>query len=155
MMWLILLLIVVGLFLLVTEVVLLPGITVAGVGAFLSCGGAIWLAFDRYGTSAGIATVVAVAVLALVALAVSLKTKTWQRFSLKQKIDGVSQPDVSRLVKEVACGVTLTRLAPMGKVVIDGQSYEAKSIDSYIDPKTEVTVIGFENFSLIVKPNKK
>ena len=39
----------------------------------------------------------------------------------------------------------------MGKVNIAGKEYEAKSLDSYIDQRTEVEVIGFENFTIIVK----
>jgi hypothetical protein len=33
-------------------------------------------------------------------------------------------------------------------------SYEAKTTGSFVDPKTEVEVIGFENFNVIVKPVK-
>ena len=48
-------------------------------------------------------------------------------------------------------GVTVSRLSPMGKVEIAGRMYEAKSVDAYIDPKQAVEVVGFENFSVIVK----
>jgi membrane-bound ClpP family serine protease len=39
----------------------------------------------------------------------------------------------------------------MGKVNIAGKIYEAKSVDSYIDQRSEVEVVGFENFTVIVK----
>jgi membrane-bound ClpP family serine protease len=39
----------------------------------------------------------------------------------------------------------------MGTVVIDGTTYEAKSLDAYIDPRSEVEVIGVENFTVLVK----
>ena len=39
----------------------------------------------------------------------------------------------------------------MGKILIDGRVYEAKSIDAYIDQRSEVEVVGFENFTVIVK----
>ena len=39
----------------------------------------------------------------------------------------------------------------MGKVLINGKEYEAKSVDSYIDQRQEVTVVGFENFTVIVR----
>ena len=39
----------------------------------------------------------------------------------------------------------------MGKVEIDGKLYEAKSGGEYINQRTEVEVIGFENFTVIVK----
>ena len=39
----------------------------------------------------------------------------------------------------------------MGNVDIAGKIYEAKSVDSYIDQRSEVEVVGFENFAVIVK----
>jgi membrane-bound ClpP family serine protease len=39
----------------------------------------------------------------------------------------------------------------MGKISINGKIYEAKSVDVYIDQKQSVEVVGFENFSVIVK----
>jgi membrane-bound ClpP family serine protease len=54
-------------------------------------------------------------------------------------------------VKIGDCGVTISRLSPMGKVLIGGKEYEAKSAEAYIDQRSEVTVIGFENFTIIVK----
>ena len=48
-------------------------------------------------------------------------------------------------------GVTLSRLSPMGKVEIDGRIFEAKAISEYVDQKSKVEVIGFENFNVIVK----
>ena len=47
--------------------------------------------------------------------------------------------------------IKFSRLSPMGKVSINGVVYEAKSVDIYIDPKSDVEVVGFENFSVIVK----
>lgn len=52
-------------------------------------------------------------------------------------------------------GLTLSRLSPMGKVEIGGRSFEAKSLGTYVDPRTEVEVVGFENASVIVKPIDK
>ena len=48
-------------------------------------------------------------------------------------------------------GTTLSRLSPMGKVEIGGRVYEAKSTGTYVDPNREVEVVGFENFSVVVK----
>ena len=48
-------------------------------------------------------------------------------------------------------GTTVSRLSPMGKVNIGGKVYEAKSTDVYIDQRKEVEVVGFDNFTVIVK----
>ena len=39
----------------------------------------------------------------------------------------------------------------MGKVDFGGRTYEAKSLDSFVDPRKEVEVVGFENFNVIVR----
>ena len=51
-------------------------------------------------------------------------------------------------------GMTLSRLSPMGTVEVGGKVYEAKSLTAYVDPRREVEVVGFENFSVIVKTVK-
>ena len=93
-----------------------------------------------------------VVVLSLVVTVLSLRAKTWQRFSLRQKIDSSSMPSPQTRVRTGERGVTVSRLSPMGRVEIGGELYEAKSLDAYVDPQTEVEVVGFENFSVIVKP---
>ena len=53
----------------------------------LVCDGfAIWLGFRDFGTAGGAVVIVAVLVLSLVVTVVSLRAKTWQRFSLRQEI---------------------------------------------------------------------
>ena len=51
--------------------------------------------------------------------------------------------------------MTLSRLSPMGTVEVGGKVYEAKSLTAYVDPRREVEVVGFENFSVIVKTVKE
>lgn len=48
-------------------------------------------------------------------------------------------------------GVTLTRLAPAGKVRIDGQSHTALSRGSYLEEGVDVRVVRAETFNLIVE----
>lgn len=154
-MWLIITLIILGALFLVAEIILLPGLTVAGVGGFVAYGVAIFLGFSKFGTGGGfivLGVVVAVSVLAIV---LSLRAKTWQRLSLKNNIDSTSQPLPEHEVNTGDRGMAVTRLAPMGKVQINNGIYEAKSLgDLYVDQKTEVEVVGFENFSVIVKQVK-
>ncbi|MDE7123588.1 MAG: NfeD family protein [Alistipes sp.] len=147
----ILLLIVLGLLFLVAEIVFLPGISIGGLLAMVCYGSAIYLSFGNYGTGGGVLAIVVVVVVSVVATAVSLRAKTWQRFSLRQQIRSSSMPSPCDEVKPGDRGVTLSRLSPMGKVEIGGRVYEAKSTGSYVDPRREVEVVGFENFSVIVK----
>lgn len=150
-MWYIALLLLLGLLFLVAELVLLPGITIGALLTLLCDGAAVYLAFDRYDTTTGVAVLLACLALSLLVTAVALRAKTWQRFSLHSEIRSSSMRSPA---EEVACGArgtTVSRLAPMGKVEIGGRLYEAKSTDVYIDPRTAVEVVGFENFSVVVK----
>ena len=123
-------------------------------GAVLSLvcyGSAVYMAFRDYDPLTGCIVVGAVLLLSLVATVVSLRAKTWQRFSLRQEIDSSSMSSPESELKVGDRGVTLSRLAPMGKVDFGGRTYEAKSLDSFVDPRKEVEVIGFENFNVIVR----
>ena len=50
----------------------------------------------------------------------------------------------------------LIHLVVSGKGVFEvgGRTYEAKSLGTYVDPQRDVEVVGFENFSVIVKTVK-
>ena len=153
-MFYIILLIVLGLLFLVAEIVLLPGVSVGALLALVCDGSAIYLAFRYHDTPTGIVVVVLIVILSLVATILSLRAKTWQRFSLKQKIESSSMPLPDNEVKAGDRGVAVSRLAPMGKVEIGGRTYEAKSQGAYVDQQRDVEVVGFENFSVIVKTIK-
>ena len=150
-MWYIVLLIVLGLLFLVAELLLFPGLSIGGILALVCYGGAIWYAFDSLSVTVGVWTVAVVLMLSLLTVIISLRAKTWQRLTLKQEIDSVSMPKPENEVAIGTLGVTISRLAPMGKVSINGKIYEAKSTDVMIDQKQYVEVVGFENFNVIVK----
>lgn len=150
-MFYIVLLVLFGVLFLVAELVLLPGVSVGALLSLVSYGGAIYLAFRDYGPVGGLVAIVVVLALSLAATVLSLRAKTWQRFSLKQEIRSSSMPRPEEELHAGDRGVTLSRLSPMGKVEIAGRIYEAKSLDAYVDPRREVEVVGFENFSIIVK----
>lgn len=151
MVWYIALLILFGLLFLVAELVLLPGVSVCGILSLACYAGAIYLAFTHLGTTAGIVVIVIIALLSLLTIIFSLRAKTWQRFSLKQNLENTSMPSPEQELKVGDRGTTLSRLAPMGKVQIGGRTYEAKSVDCFIDQQSPIEVVGFENFSVIVK----
>lgn len=119
---LVIILIILGIFLLGVEVFLLPGITVAGIGALISCGFGIYEAFVKYGNAGGFIALAAVLVLSVIMLAMGLRAKTWKRLALHNNIDGASQPSPEK--EHIAAGdrgTTVTRLAPGGKVMLNGK----------------------------------
>lgn len=147
----IVLLIVLGVLFLVAELVFLSGTFIGGILSLACYGGAVYLAFTNIGNTAGIVVIAVIAILSLIATIISLRAKTWQRLSLQQEIESASMEQPEARLNVGDRGVAVSRLSPMGKVEIDGCLYEAKSTDAYIDQKCEVEVVGFENFSVIVK----
>ena len=144
-------LVLLGLFFLVAELVFLPGAALGVILSLASYAAATYFAFVRIGMVGGFITLGIILLLSLIATIISLRAKTWQRLALKNKVEGQSMQTPAEEVRIGDCGVTISRLSPMGKVLIGGKEYEAKSAEAYIDQRTEVTVIGFENFTIIVK----
>ncbi len=147
-------LILLGLLFCVMEILILPGLTIAAILSTICSAQAIYMAFDRLGSGAGIIVVVAIITVDLIAIVFSLRAKTWDRLSLKSEIDSSSSLEPKEALKVGDCAVTLSRLSPMGKIEVEGKAFEAKSNGGYIDAHVEVEVVGFENFSVIVKEIK-
>ena len=151
----IILLVLLGVFFLVAELVFLPGVTLGVLLVLSSYGAAAYMAFVRHGIVGGAITIGVILILSLVATIISLRAKTWQRFALKDKVVGQSMDSPEEELKVGQKGVALSRLSPMGKVEIEGKIYEAKSVDAYVDQRSEVEVVGFENFTVRVKRVEK
>ena len=150
-MGLIAILLILGAFFLIAELVFLPGATLGAILSLVSYGAAIYLGFDRLGFVGGVITLAVALVLALVVTVVSLRAKTWRKLALNDKIESRSSELPEQRVKIGDRGVAVSRLSPMGKVQIGGEMYEAKSVDNYIDQRSDVEVVGFENFTVIVR----
>ena len=91
-MGLIITLIVIGIILLVAELVLLPGISVAGIAAFVSFAAAIFYGFFHFGIVGGSIIVASIVILSIIAVVVSLRANTWRRLSLQNYDRGAPQP---------------------------------------------------------------
>jgi membrane-bound serine protease (ClpP class) len=82
-----------------------------------------------------------------------LKSKAFKRLSLNDEQNSsegyqIHKPEISLIGKN---GKSITDLRPSGKVEIDGERFEALSIDGFIENGTEVVVTKIENYNLSVK----
>ena len=150
-MGLIVTLIIVGLILIFAEVLIIPGVGVAGILGLLSLGGSCFYAFSQMGNIVG-AIVTAVNVALVVGLTVYvLRAKTWKRLSLDTNIDSKAVADDSAL--EIGDkGMTISRLAPMGSVRFDTELVEVKALEGFVDPEVEVEIVLMEDGKIYVKP---
>ncbi|MCQ2343713.1 MAG: serine protease [Paludibacteraceae bacterium] len=136
---------------LVLEIFLFPGISVCGLVSVAFGGVAVWYAFQNIGLTAGLITVVIWLVVLVLGIWTFVRSKALDKMSLNTQLNETQSLYDIENVHEGEQGVTVSRLAPMGKVRIGGHEYEAKSEDGFIDQKTEVVVVGVEDNHLIVK----
>lgn len=150
-MGLIISLIIIGLLLIFAEILLIPGVGVAGILGLLSLGGSCAYAFVQMGNAVG-AVVTGVNILLVVGLSIYvLRAKTWKRLSLNTNIDSkavVADEGISVGDR----GVTVSRLAPMGTARFDMQLLEVKSLEGFLDPEIDVEVVLIEDGKVYVKP---
>ena len=149
------LLILLGIFLFLIEFLLIPGITVAGIGGLILLTAAIYLAFTEHGVDMGLIALSSTIVLSIIILVISLRSGTWKRVMLNTNIDGkTNEGPEEGLINPGDVGESITRLAPVGKVKVNDIVMEAKSITGFVDPHIEVEVIKISGSQLIVKPLK-
>ena len=147
----ILVLLICGVALLVLELVVIPGTTIAGIGGVaLTIWGFVRL-YAQYGTTVGSVILAADILLCVILIIYSLKSKTWRKLAQNEEIDS----KVNEIKTKVSVGDTgksVTRLAPMGTAVINGEQMEVYAETSFVDPDTEITVQQVEGNRVRVKP---
>jgi membrane-bound ClpP family serine protease len=152
----IVLLILLGVFLFIVEFLLVPGITVAGIGGAIIMGVAVYFAYTGHGNTVGNYTLVATLVFTVGGGAYVLRAKTWQRLALNKDIESKVEVGLENGVIKVGDrGKSITRMAPVGKVLINGLSVEGKVNRGFLDPNTPVEVIKVLNTQVIVKSLKE
>lgn len=151
-MGLVITLIIIGLLLLFAEILIIPGVGVAGILGLLALAGSSVYAFLEISSTAGIiVTAVIVALLVIMTIYV-LRAKTWKRISLSASIDAKAADDIVVAVGDE--GKTLTRLAPMGQALLGEVSVEVKALEGMIDPNVDIVVVMVEENKIYVKPKK-
>ena len=145
-------LILVGLVLIFAEILLIPGVGIAGVLGLLSMGGSCFYAFMEIGKTAGIVVTVINAAL-IVALTVwVLRAKTWKRFTLDTNRDSKAFSLEGAKIAIGDRGRTITRLAPMGTARFGEDTYEVKALEGMVDPGTDVEIVLIEDNKIYVEP---
>jgi membrane-bound ClpP family serine protease len=150
----IILFIVLGVFLMLLEILVIPGTTVAAFGSVILLGLGIYFSYSNYGVQMGNYVLGGTILFLLVALIFSLRARTWKRFMLNSSIDGQVNT-IETDIKVGDTGMTVARLNPMGKVMVGEEYYEARAINEIIDPNTEIIVTKIIGNTLVVKSKNK
>jgi membrane-bound ClpP family serine protease len=151
-MGLIITLIIIGIMLLLLELLVIPGFGITGILGVAALIGGIVLAYTSLGTTAGHLTLFFSLAGCGIALWMIMRSKTWNRLSLKTNIDDkVDVLPEQKGIKAGDSGMAITRLAPMGKVRINNVDVEATAREGIIDTGQTVEVIKIDGNKIIVK----
>ena len=145
-------LIVIGIVLIIVEIIFVPGTTVVGIiGGILAAIGVV-LSFSYFGDTIGWITLGSTALLSGIMFYWSLRSRAWERFSLKSTIEGrVNEVDTKSLrVGEE--GTAISALRPMGKAELGGKFLEVTSLGSYIETGTRIKVVRVSSNQIVVEP---
>lgn len=148
---LIILFILIGLFLIWLEFFIVPGITVAGIGGVILIIGGIYFAYANAGGVVGHIVLLAALLSLAIMLVITLRSKTWQKTALQTNVEGVVEGIDKTKIKVGDTGSTISRLAPMGKVIINGEIVEAKSKLGLIDEKVNIVVLEIYSTNVMVQ----
>ncbi len=150
--WLLILtFIVLGLIFMVLEVLVIPGFGFAGVIGFILVAIGVWQTYAMYGLIAGHLVLAGTFVMTVLVLVLSLRGKTWKKLMLSSAIDSKVNLVDQSTVKTGDTGKTVSRLAPMGKAIINGEYFEVATTGDFIDQHTEIEIIKIDHNKIFVK----
>ena len=151
-MGLVITLILAGIILILAEILLIPGVGMAGFLGVIALCGASYYSFAFLSPLIGAIVTIVDVVLLSALLFYALRAKTWKRLELDTVIE--NKPDNNN-VGVGDRGTAITRLGPIGSVRINDKTYEVTSLEGMIDAGTRVEIVHIENNKIYVKPVMK
>lgn len=141
-----------GIVFMLIEIFLLPGISIAGIAGAVFLIGGIAYAYIFQGNMVGNIALGGTVVLLGGSFFWLLKSKSLRKISLDTNIEG--KVDTSHLQKIAVgdTGVAISRLNPIGQLLINDVEVEGKSFDGeFLDEDTEIEVVKVEAYNVLVK----
>jgi membrane-bound ClpP family serine protease len=148
----IILLILLGVVLLLVEFLLIPGISIAGIGCLLSFGASVFFAFKYFGNLIGFIVLLSILIIVPLFIYFLFKGKAMKPMMLNTDIDGKVKNVEEGQIQPGDEGITIGRLAPAGKAKINGITLEVRSNGQFIDQQTKIKVLKIEGNSVYVEP---
>lgn len=143
-----------GIIFFLLEIFFLPGISVGGVAGVLFVGASIWYAFSHLGPTAGLITIAGGVVAMGFAIWAFVRSKALDKMSLHAEVDGKVDALKNSHLSVGEIGVTVSRLAPIGKVRFGTEVVEAKSVDGFIDQSVAVEIVEVSIYGVVVRPSE-
>ncbi|EIM73200.1 hypothetical protein A3SI_18305 [Nitritalea halalkaliphila LW7] len=151
-MWIVITLIFIGLLLVLTEIIFVPGTTIVGILGMLFSGIGVGYAFQIYDKNTAFWILGLVLVLHIGGLIWTLRVKAWDRFTLKSTVEGRSFDNRLDGLSVLEEGKALSDLKPIGKARFGEKDFEVKSTTGHIAAGTPITITRLQDNQILVKP---
>jgi membrane-bound ClpP family serine protease len=151
--WLIIIaLILFGLGLIIIEVIFVPGTTIVGIAGLIIGAYGVYKTYIVFGNATGNLVLTLSFISCIISFVIAFKTKSWQRFSLKNTIDSKVNQDFGFDLKVGDEGTSISTLKPIGSAVFKDQKVEVRSKGEWIGENQKVKVIKIDNQKIYVEP---
>tara|TARA_B100000989_G_scaffold294301_1_gene273192 strand:- start:408 stop:872 length:465 start_codon:yes stop_codon:yes gene_type:complete len=144
-------LVLIGLFLVVIEILFIPGTTVFGIFGITSIILSNYLFFQYFGPELIIYYMIGSSIMVLGVIIYSLKSKTWAKVSLEKVHTTKVSKNIYDKIKIGDVGKTKSVLRPYGKGQFGNKIYEIKSAENYIDENKKIKIINILQDKILVK----
>ncbi len=144
--------ILIGIIFIMIEIFLLPGVSLSGItGGILLAGGIIY-SYLYVSMTGGHIALAATIIVFLITLIILIRSKSLRKIALKTEIKETVDNSELTKVDVGDQGKTISRLNPMGKVMVNNTIMEAKSLEGeMIDEDSEIVIIKINSNNVIVK----
>jgi membrane-bound ClpP family serine protease len=152
MVWFILItLLLIGLILVISEILFIPGTTIIGIIGVLVTAVGIYYAFVTFEKQVAGMVLIATLVLNFGALIYGFRTGAWNKFALKSTVKSRAFDDRLKGLEIGMKGTTISDIKPIGKAEIGDGIYEVKSESGFISVGTSIFITKLENNTIIIK----
>jgi membrane-bound ClpP family serine protease len=144
-------LLLIGLILVLTEILFVPGTTLVGILGLAVTIGGIFYAFLKFDNNLAWIVVGSALFLNFTALVYGFKSGVWNKFALKEAITSRSFDDRLAGLEVGMEGKAISDIKPIGKAEFGDGIYEVKSDSGFIRVGSKVFITKLEDNKIIIK----
>lgn len=141
----------IGLILILTEILFVPGTTIVGIVGLVFTAGGIYFAFLKFENQDAWIVVGVTVFLNFLALVYAFRKGVWNKFALKDAITSRSFDDRLIGLEIGMAGKAVSDIKPIGKAEFGDLVYEVKSDSGLVRAGTIVYIHKLENNKIIIK----
>ena len=144
----------IGLLLIVLELIFVPGTTVVGIVGLICLAVGVYLSFQFFGERIGWTVLVGSSVTGFGILIYALRSRAWERFTLKRSIDSKVNEEFPLNLQVGEVGEAISALRPMGNADFNSRIVEVRSHGNYVKTGRKVQIVKIDNNIVLVEPYK-